>query len=419
MIEVVELFAGVGGFRLGLEGLNKDRGFEVIWGNQWEPSTKVQHAFDCYARNFKTGIHVNKDISTVDVEDIPKHDLLVGGFPCQDYSVARSLSGEQGIRGKKGVLFWEIMRIVNGKKPAFVLLENVDRLLKSPSSQRGKDFAVMLASFRDAGYSVEWRVINAADYGFAQRRRRVFIFAYRNDTEFGKTQFGVDAGELIHSGGFFASKFPIEEESSLVHLPFFDVLPDDIVEVSDTFSARFRNAGIMRNGSIYTEEIIPQTVAPITLGDILETNVSDNYFLNNDEVTKNGMTVLEQFTYMKGPKRIERESSTGHKYVYSEGGMSFPDLLDLPGRTMLTSEGTKNRSTHVVEDPERPGCLRILTPIECERLNGFPDNWTKGMPERNRYFCMGNALVVGLIEIMGEKIREIYQNEYGVVQKQK
>ncbi|AKP75260.1 Modification methylase HhaI [Priestia megaterium Q3] len=413
MIDVVELFAGVGGFRVGLE---RQGGFNIVWGNQWEPSKKVQHAFEIYEKRFKgRGIHSNKDIAEVDEEtDIPNHDLLVGGFPCQDYSVARSLNGESGIQGKKGVLFWEIMRIVHHHKPKFVLLENVDRLLKSPSKRRGRDFAVMLASFRDEGYFVEWRVINAADYGFAQRRRRIFIFASRKDTNYAKTQLDYSLQESIHENGFFASEFPIAE-TSLKHSVTNDVLPDDIVEVSDTFTAEFRNAGIMRDGEFYTEEVIPHTVPSITLRDVLIKArdyqvVDEKYYVDGDKLGKNGKTTLEHFEYLKGPKRIERISSTGHAYIYSEGGMKFPDDLDSPGRTMLTSEATKNRSTHVVEDLDTKR-LRVLTPVECELLNDFPPNWTEGLTDRVRYFCMGNALVVGLVEKMGKKINEIHAME--------
>lgn len=419
MIDVVELFAGVGGFRVGLE---RQGGFNIVWGNQWEPSKKVQHAFEVYSKRFEgRGIHSNEDIATVDEKkDIPSHDLLVGGFPCQDYSVARSLNGESGIQGKKGVLFWEIMRIVNHHKPKFVLLENVDRLLKSPSKLRGRDFAVMLASFRDAGYFVEWRVINAADYGFAQRRRRIFIFAYRNNTNYAETQSDYSLQESIHENGFFASEFPIAE-TSLKHSATNDVLPEDIVEVSDTFTATFRNAGIMRNGEFYTEEVIPHTVPSVTLRDILIKArdyqvVDEKYYVDSDKVGKNGKTTLEHFTYLKGPKRIERTSSTGHVYTYSEGGMKFPDDLDSPGRTMLTSEATKNRSTHVVEDLDTKR-LRVLTPVECELLNDFPPNWTEELTDRVRYFCMGNALVVGLVEKMGKKINEIYAMETQEVSK--
>jgi len=170
-IKVAELFAGVGGFRIGLKRAS-DR-FSVVWSNQWEPSTKRQAASEIYAARFGDAGHCNADSSTVPVKNSPKHDLLAGGFPCQDYSVARTLKQAQGLAGKKGVLWWEIHRILQAHQPAFLLLENVDRLLKSPAGQRGRDFAVMLASLADLGYVVEWRVINAADYGMPQRRRRV------------------------------------------------------------------------------------------------------------------------------------------------------------------------------------------------------------------------------------------------------
>ncbi|MGJ9457419.1 DNA (cytosine-5-)-methyltransferase [Oceanobacillus sp. CF4.6] len=397
-LRVIELFAGVGGFRLGFEQADKDF-FEVAWTNQWEPGKKVQFAFDCYARNFKDGIHVNKDIATVSEEEFQElaPDLVCGGFPCQDYSVARSLSGERGIQGKKGVLFWEIRRVLENTHPKYVLLENVDRLLKSPSSQRGRDFAVMLATFRDLNYSVEWRVINAADYGFSQRRRRVFIFAYKNDLSFEQSQRSLTKGEIVFKDGFFAKPFPVKEEPYKNRLDSVE-LPMDIVDISDNFSFNFHTAGIMQKGEILTAHVDPVYHKPIPLKDILldEELIDEKFYLSEQ--------AEEKFAYLRGPKKIERTSATGHKYFFSEGGMSPTDDLDKPGRTMLTSEGTTNRSSHIVKVNGRK---RYLTPIECERLNGFPDNWTSGMIDRNRYFCMGNALVVGLIEIIGKRIEEI------------
>lgn len=399
MIKVIELFAGVGGFRLGLE---ENPNLKVVWGNQWEPSKKTQDAFECYVKHFKeNGEHVNRDVATITEDEIRNinADMIVGGFPCQDYSVARSLSGEKGLEGKKGVLFWEIKRFVEIKKPKYVLLENVDRLLKSPSSQRGRDFSIMLATFRDLGYFVEWRVINAADYGQAQKRRRVFIFAYRKDTEFAKKMEFKSAGQVLHSVGFFAPVFPVEAQASVKHPAREFPLPESVLEISNIFSERYWNAGVMRDGEVSTAELIPIVKEePKNLGSILEKQiVDDKYYLNEK--------AIEKFTHLKGAKKIERTSATGYKYIFSEGGMGFPDALDKPGRTMLTSESTVNRSTHVVKDEKG---LRVLTPIECERLNGFPDNWTNtGMTERMRYFCMGNALVVGLIKKMGDRITEI------------
>ncbi|MFC4799432.1 DNA (cytosine-5-)-methyltransferase [Neobacillus sp. GCM10023253] len=407
MLKVIELFAGVGGFRLGLEAT---KGFEVVWGNQWEPSKKAQDAFNCYARNFDgKGIHSNQDIASVNEKDLValNADIIVGGFPCQDYSVARSLSGEKGIQGKKGVLFWEIVRLATEIKPKYILLENVDRLLKSPSKQRGRDFSIMLASFRDLGYTVEWRVINAAEYGQAQRRRRIFIFAVRNDVQFVKNRENVQPASMLHTEGFFAKAFPVLNEKGKRNLDI--EFKDHILDVSDNFSKTYYNAGIMRDGKIYSEELIPQFEEPIPLSKILQSGVDEKYYLNE--------SAIEKFEYLKGPKKIERTAANGHKYVFSEGGMSFPEPLDKPGRTMLTSEGTVNRSSHVVSDPET-NRIRILTPVECERLNGFPDNWTEGMTDRMRYFCMGNALVVGLIERMGKRILEVENEDIDALKEQ-
>jgi len=397
-LRVVELFAGVGGFRLGLEQANKEL-FEVIWANQWEPSRKSQDAYENYVRNFKEGQHSNEDIATIEDSFFESlyPDLVVGGFPCQDYSVARTKSNEQGIQGKKGVLFWDIMRALQNGKPKYVLLENVDRLLKAPAAQRGRDFAVMLASLNSIGYDVEWRMLNAAEYGFAQRRRRVFIFAYRKSLNFSKKQRELNFRDIVFNKGFFAKSFPVKEE------PFKNrvnegALLDDIVKISDSFSFEFHPAGIMRDGKIFTAQVVPVENQPTTLGDILQPlhEVSPDYYLTKEQE--------EKFIYLRGGKREERVAQNGHKYIYTEGSMSPVDDLDKPGRTMLTSEGSTNRSTHIVE---QNGQKRLLTPIECERLNGFPDNWTDSMSDRMRYFCMGNALVVDLIELMGKRIEEI------------
>jgi len=397
-LNVVELFAGVGGFRLGLEKADADF-FKTVWANQWEPSKKAQHAFECYASHFKEGTKSNDDISTVpdSVFQSLDIDLLVGGFPCQDYSVARSLSGEQGIEGKKGVLFWEIKRVLENSHPKYVLLENVDRLLKSPSKQRGRDFAVMLATFRDLNYIVEWRVINAAEYGAAQKRRRVFIFAYKSTLDYAEKQLSISMNNVIFKEGFFAKTFPVMDEPYQNRMSTVE-LPEDILEISDEFSFNFYSSGLMLNGVVFTAQtqVLNENYIPLKNILVEEYTIDESYYLTE--------AAAKKFAYLRGPKKIERTSTEGHKYIFSEGGMSPTDDLNSPGRTMLTSEGSINRSTHIVEVAGRK---RFLTPIECERLNGFPDNWTEGMPKRMRYFCMGNALVVSLIKAMGEQIKKI------------
>ncbi len=375
-----ELFAGVGGFRVGLE--KSDSSWNTVWANQWEPGKKSQHAFDCYVKNFgENKNYINEDIASVNKETIPNHNLLVGGFPCQDYSVAHT--GAEGIEGKKGVLWWQIRDVLETKQPKFVLLENVDRLLKSPANQRGRDFGVILACFNDLGYSVEWRVINAAEYGFAQRRRRTFIYAYKNSTKYFKRIEDKSLENIVFKDGFFVSEFKITNNTNG---KLYDFKYNDIYDVSDNFKLDFKNAGIMRNNQIYTVDVIPQENKPTVLRKIIEDKeVDEKYYIGNK---------LEKWEYLKGAKDILRKAGTPHEYHFREGAIPFPDSLDKPARTMLTSESSLNRSTHVIEDPKTK-LYRKLTPIETERINGFPDDWTNtGMPESFRYFCMGNALVV-------------------------
>ena len=395
---VCELFAGVGGFRLGLEHSSKD--WKTVWFSQWEPGKKNQWAHDCYVKHFGdvdkyTGI----DIALVDKKTIPSHNLLVGGFPCQDYSVAHSLNGEKGIEGKKGVLWWQIRDTLIAKKTPFVLLENVDRLLKSPSKQRGRDFGIILACFAQLGYSVEWRVINAAEYGAAQRRRRTFIFAYSNNTQYAQKQKNFNEMQIISTEGFFARAFPVLEKAEIAS---YELDYSDVQIVSDTFACAFKNTGYMRDGKIYTTDVTAKAENPIPLKDLVESNVAETYYLTNS---------LEKFKYLKGAKKIERTAKTGFKYTFSEGPVAFPDSLELPARTMLTSEATVNRSTHVIQDPTTQR-LRLITPLEAERIQGFDDNWTNtGMPQKFRYFCMGNALVVPMITRMGNVLNKIFDEE--------
>lgn len=394
-IKVAELFAGVGGFRLGLEKNN----YEVVWSNQWEPSTKVQHASMVYEERFGKESHSNEDINEVvtrNVEEIPDHDLLVGGFPCQDYSVATTLYNSKGLKGKKGVLWWSIHSILENKKkkPKYLFLENVDRLLKSPANQRGRDFAVMLQSLNDLGYAVEWRVINAAEYGMPQRRRRVFFIGYHKSTEAYKKIKKSKTRDWLIEEGTIAKAFPVMKTNTIREVE----LNGDLVELTIEFNKNgklspFQNTGLLINGKVFTTKTEPNYEGPRTvLGNILQNGeVTSEFFI--DELDK------PKWEYLKGAKKEKRTTKDGFEYKYAEGGMIYPDALDNASRTIITGEGGKSpsRFKHVVVSDRG---LRRLTPIELERLNMFPDNHTKidGITDAKRAFFMGNALVVGIIE---------------------
>ena len=409
-IKVVELFAGVGGFRIGLEGASD--AYDTIWNNQWEPSTVHQDASLVYKARFGSAGHCNKDINTIPTDEIPDHDLMVGGFPCQDYSVASTLSRSGGIEGKKGVLWWQIYRILDEKgenRPNYVFFENVDRLLGSPAKQRGRDFAIILASLADLGYTVEWRVLNAAEYGMPQRRRRTYIVGYREDSHVSNQV--QDLKKWVLYDGVMSKAFPFKAKDNT--LSEFTIA-GTIREISDNFNkdgknSPFGTAGIMRNRSVYSIDAEAIYNGPtMTLGGNLvdESLVPEDFFISENEIAK--------WEYEKGAKKIERTSKEGFKYTFSEGGMAFPDSLDKPSRTIITGEGgpSASRFKHVVLTPS--GRYRRLIPLELERLNMFPDNHTchPDVTDGRRAFLMGNALVCGIVQQIGKSLyRFIYEKE--------
>ena len=413
-MDVIELFAGVGGFRIGLDRAD-DCFFNTIWSNQYEPSTKIQHASRTYTSRFGAVGHVNADIATVATDTIPDHDMLCGGFPCQDYSVARVLSEAKGLEGKKGVLWWEIERIVREKgenAPSILFLENVDRLIISPAKQRGRDFAIILQSLADLGYIVEWRIINAADYGMPQRRRRTYILAYKKGSRIA-AQVN-DANIWLFEEGVFAKAFPVQTDNSnglfkygVIPFPLKEV-DEDLADLSQNFNAKnllrpFSNGGVMIDGMVWTAKVEPNYSGDkILLGDVIAKGadrklITEDFYISED--------TLPKWEYLKGAKHELRKSKDGFEFSYNEGAMVFPDPLDKPSRTIITSEGgaTASRFKHVIKDPVN-GRLRRLIPLELERLNMFPDNHTVGESDSKRAFFMGNALVCGIVTKVGQEI---------------
>ena len=422
-ITVAELFAGVGGFRLGLEGYSDNaKGWQLpaagpyktIWANQWEPgSDKRQFAARCYEDHFGKGSVVNEDIALVlDEYDagrraIPDVDMVVGGFPCQDYSVARPLSQADGIEGKKGVLWWSIYRFLriqlakSSNNARWCMFENVDRLLKSPAKQRGRDFAIILSCLASLGYSVEWRVVNSAEYGFPQRRKRVYILAERN-VEWDLKE------RLLH--GAMASAFPMEAPETVSYVD----IPADPYVASQSFNlggknSPFSDAGVMVWNRAITCRVLEAYNGPRkTLGDVLvpKAEVPEEFFVPESQ--------REKWEYLKGSKKEKRTNkATGFEYSYSEGAMSFPDPTNKPSRTILTGEGGRgaSRFKHVVQCED--GRLRRLVPDELDQLQCFPKGWTNtGMTDGQRAFCMGNALVVGRPHRIGiEVAKELSSQE--------
>ena len=409
---VIELCAGVGGFRVGLERADADF-FKIVWANQWEPATKIQHAAMVYEKNYGVGSICNLDINTVTVDEIPDSDMLVGGFPCQDYSVASTLSRSKGIEGTKGILWWSIYNILKckgNKRASILLLENVDRLLLSPASQRGRDFAIILECLNELGYIVEWRVINAADYGMPQKRRRTYIVAFQKDSKISKKFSSPE--KWIYESGVFAKAFPLAQPQvgqKIGGIALSLEKENRLVDISINFNGKrgnspFEKAGVMIDGIAYSVDYTPVYDGhSTTLGECIVKGCQKPYDIDSFYIADKD---IEKWRYFKGAKREERTKANGFKYFYTEGAMAFPDSLESPSRTIITSEGGvgPDRCRHVIKDDT--GRLRRLAPIELERLNMFPDNHTEmdGVSNAKRAFLMGNALVCGIVTKIGEEL---------------
>jgi DNA (cytosine-5)-methyltransferase 1 len=389
----------------------------------------VQHASKVYEARWAGDVHLNEDIAAVlsseagkDAIRLARPDVVVGGFPCQDYSVAKPLSQSHGIAGKKGVLWWSIadllaLRLADGEPVKYLILENVDRLISSPSTCRGRDFAMVLSTLHSLGYAAEWRVINAADYGFPQRRRRTFIVAYHESTEVYKRA----KANLAHgrSGWFDRSvltrALPAHLESAYEGTtPALHVRNDPLKEqmsyrALSNGKTRFENAGLMLGGDVWTSRATAAIIddfsdftgykQALTLGDVVRRTgpVPTNFFVDDSDVGK--------WMLAKSAKKAPRVKN-GFEYQYSEGAMAFPDHLDRPSRTIVTSEGgsTPTRTKHAIGTTS--GRIRRLTPEELEELNGFPRGFTDvhGVSDGTRAMLMGNALVVGLVTRIGEAL---------------
>ena len=441
-VKVIELFAGVGGFRVGLEGYpkKKDSDFEIVWSNQWEPNETAQWANRVYRYHFskhKTP-HSEIDIAEVNPKDIPSHDMLVGGFPCQDFSVGSLNKFSGGLEGSKGVLWYQIRRILHAnilrKQPTkYLVLENVDRLLKCPVNLKGGDFYKILMNLNRMGYAAEWKVINAGDYNMPQRRRRIFIVGYHSSTpEYKKIQESVKNYSYgwIKSDGVLASAFPSNYEDSnrpFSKIPeYYSIFKDrdqrddsKLTEFENNVQraqdkkklSPFKNSGLLIKNNIYTLKHTPV---------FIENKNPMKKFLEKDK-----SKILDEFIVSsdvfdakwkpaKGAKKQTRKSADGlFTYNWSEGGMSEHDSIDKPARTIITSEGgsAASRTKHIIKYGKQ---YRRLLPSELDQLNMFKKDFTKyGLDDdgvkveisaSRRAFLMGNALVVGVIDKIGREL---------------
>lgn len=438
-IKVLELFAGVGGFRIALEGFegksassnytkNKKTGFKVIWSNQYEPSLKkIQHANSIYKKRWPNSNHSEIDIEKViknQFDEIPNHDLLVAGFPCQDYSVAGLLQKSKGLYGKKGVLWWSIYTILKRKKipPKYLILENVPRIINTPRDKKGKDFYTILACLNELGYAAEWRIINAADYGFPQKRKRIYIIGIHKTSSLFDEYLNNKPSNIVFDKGILANAFPHKEAknkiSNLFEIP-------KIKGIGLSFkqqNIKIKSCGIMINniannfsssaeysGDRKKLKDVLQPINKVGKDTYIDFKKKLPNPINKNIRTGNTLTLHtygDKWRYVKGKKNEWKiNKSSGYRYPYDEGKMNLFEDFNSPSRTLITREITKtpNRLTHLIKQGK---IIRNLTPIEMERLNMFPDNHTQDelITKGRRSFLMGNALVIGVIEKIGDEL---------------
>lgn len=309
--KIASLFSGIGGFEKGIHQANSKT--EIVFASEID-----LYARKIYKKNY--GVEPHGDITQIGASNIPDHDILCGGFPCQTFSIAGL---RRGFEDTKGTLFFEIMRIVEVKRPKLLFLENVPGLL---SHDEGRTFHTILRSLDEMGYDAEWQVFNSRNHGVPQNRERVFII-----------------GHLRGSGT--RPIFPITAN---------DKSADDIQEqCTNTITARYEGA-----------------------------QATGSYIVESELNAQN----------IKCHSTLPRSSKQG------KGGTGRLSRTD---GTTYCIDAANNVAVEVNQR------IRRLTPIEYERLQGFPDNWTEGISDTQRYKCLGNAVTVCVIEFISKHIFEM------------
>jgi len=354
----IEMFSGIGGFRLGLERV----GWKCVWAND-----RDKYANTIYKKNFGDKELVEGDITEVEADEIPEHTLLTAGFPCQAFSVAGKRKGFQDTRG---TLFFHIARVAKAKRPPLLLLENVKGLL---STQDGYCFARIIQTLDELGYDVEWQVLNSKHFGVPQNRERVFII-----------------GHLRGKGG--QQIFPIGETD----------------EVDKKVAVETKIKRVIGSGREMARVYSPEGVAPtirVPSGGWHQPRSGGKDSL--DRHTWDVIVIADRSRNYAGKGR---NLESPKKVTNALSSVQKDNLLALfdghpNGRPRSTLRSGRVPEVGLLEGLR----IRRLTPMECERLQGFPDGWTEGVSDTQRYKLLGNAVTVNVVEYLGKVLLEAYK----------
>lgn len=354
-MKYISLFCGIGGFDLALKRL----GLECVYANDFD-----KYATQIYKQ--RLGGVDTRDITTVPTEEIPDHDLLVGGFPCQAFSIAGK---RRGFDDTRGTLFFEIARILKDKQPKYFILENVKGLL---SHDGGNTFKTIISTLTELGYDLQWQVLNSKNFGVPQNRERVFII-----------------GNL--RGEPRPEVFPVAESNEQTY--------SDIKIAGST-----NNSGRGERARVYNVE---GGVSALTATDykqpkqikVVGTLESDGWEKRHEQTRRvHGIDGISPTipTGMGGGvmTKVAIPVLTPDRAEKRQNGRRFKEDGD-PSFTLT------GQDKHGVSDGVK---IRRLTPLECERLQGFPDGWTEGVSDTQRYKCLGNAVTVNVVEYIASKL---------------
>ena len=404
MIKIFSMFSGVGGFELGFQQANLQT--QVVGFCEID-----KYASQILETKFK-GIKNYGDATTIDETKLPNFDILVGGFPCQAFSMAGK---RKGFDEARGTLFFDVARILAHKKPRNFILENVKGLL---SHNKGKTFETILGILSDLGYIVEWELLNSKNYGVPQSRERMYIVGHLRGQSRPKV-FSFREGNGVSE----TSRKKERERSS---------------QVSSTITSNYKR-GTHAMGEQYILE--PKELTK-NLGQgqrVYSTNGASVSIKagGGGQGGKTGLYKIPQAT-KQGYEWADLGDSVNLQNLKSKTrrgrvGKQIAQTLDTGNQqytivqaTITPSRKNKSQNGRRFKDNEEPMFtltqndvhgvmhnktqIRRLTPIECERLQGFPDNWTKGLSDTQRYKCMGNAVTTNVVEWV---VTQLYKKEMG------
>jgi len=408
-MKAISLFSGIGGFELAMQRA----GIEVI--GSCEIDKKARQLLQA---RFPLSNHY-ENVTELTGEQLKKdgfdgaNGIITAGFPCQDLSVAGL---RKGLAGKRSGLFWEIIRIIDETHPKFVILENVPGLL---SSQQGRDMGIVITALVDRGYGVCWRVLDSQNFGVPQRRRRVFIVASLGDHR-GPVQILFEPESLPRNLEQSRSKrkkvtdrtetSSAETSESIDHVLFEATRIGDprfYKNISPTMAARWGTGG----------NNVPLLAFPMhggMIGRKLENGPSGSGFKDANEPSftltssshaVHGVVVAQKQSHSQYKMDQKTSTLTSHEAkqfsdlvieqeINSFTGSSFGQYKKGVGTLRANGGDLGGGSENLVTT----NSVRRLTPVECERLQGFPDGWTAGQPDSARYKQLGNAVTVPVVE---------------------